>query len=183
MPLFVIEHLEPKVYPWCILEYKHISSVVRKNNLLITKTANKKLATFAKTSKKSINELTFDTPCILDPEAKETLTPKIAATYHSFIFGGILGDYPPRKRTQEEVKLPYPRYNLGKEQMSTDTAVIVTHNIVNGTPLEKMHFQDGIEIDIKKGESIQLPYRYLLVNGKPMLPPGLVQLLKKQKGF
>ncbi|MBI4146595.1 hypothetical protein HY489_04630 [Candidatus Woesearchaeota archaeon] len=183
MPLYLIEHLEPRVYPWCKLEYAHVSSVVGKQNILFTNTKSSALKKFGKTEAKSVKKLLLDNACVLDPEAKETLTPAIAKKYDTFIFGGILGDYPPRKRTQEEVKLSRPRYNLGKEQMSTDTAVIVTHNIINGTPLDKMQFQDGIEIEIKKGESIQLPYRYLLSNGKPLLPKGLVELLKKRKRF
>ncbi len=185
MVLYIIEHLEPKVFPWCKLEYAHISSVVGKEELLITNTSSTALKKIAGTTKESVhkNYLAYIQACVLDPEAPLTLTPEIAAKHNCFIFGGILGDYPPRKRTQEEVKLPLPRYNLGKEQMSTDTAVIVTYHIVNGTPLHKMKFQDGVDIEIKDGEEMHLPYRYLLVNGKPMLPPGLVEMLKKQKGF
>ena len=183
MPTFVIEHLEPKVYPWCKLEYAHISSVVGKDNLIFTNTKSAFLKKFGKVEQKRTKELTFKNACVLDPESKETLSPAISKRFDYFIFGGILGDYPPRKRTQEELILAYPRYNLGKDQMSTDTAVIVTYKIATGTPLEKMRFQDGIEVDIKEGESIQLPYKYLIINGKPLLPKGLLEMLKEQKGF
>ncbi|MBS3147941.1 hypothetical protein J4219_03595 [Candidatus Woesearchaeota archaeon] len=185
MALYLIEHLEPRIYNWCKLEYAHISSVVGADNLVIFNTRNKELAKFAHVEPNSIHKIhiMYNSPCVLDPEAPETLTPEIALEHQNFIFGGILGDYPPRKRTQEEVKLPYPRYNLGKDQMSTDTAVIVTHKIVNGTPLSEMKFKDGIDVDISKGESIHLPYKYLLVDGKPLLPKGLIEMLKKRKGF
>ncbi len=33
---FIIEHLEPELYPWCLIEYKHISKIVGKNNLIYT---------------------------------------------------------------------------------------------------------------------------------------------------
>ena len=182
---FIIEHLEPKVYKWCQLEYKHISSVVGRDNLTFTNTNSSILKKFGKVENKSVMKLKFENPCILDPEAKETLTPKIARQYDFFIFGGILGDDPPRARTGEELssKLDYPKFNLGKEQMSTDTAVIVTKIICDGKNLSELKFQEGIEIDISEGESVQLPYKYLLVNGKPMLPDGLVELLKKQEEF
>ena len=185
MALYLIEHLEPRVYNWCKLEYAHISSVVGADNLVIFNTKSKALSNIAHTCAKSIHKmhLAYVDPCVLDPEAEQTLTPELAGKHQNFIFGGILGDYPPRKRTQEEVKLPYPRYNLGKNQMSTDTAVIVTHKIVNGTPLSKMKFQEGIDVDISETESIHLPYKYLLVDGKPLLPKGLIEMLKKRKGF
>jgi ribosome biogenesis SPOUT family RNA methylase Rps3 len=67
--------------------------------------------------------------------------------------------------------------------MSTDTAVIVTKFIVDGKKLSDLKFQDGIEIELAENESILLPYKYLLRNGKPLLPPGLVDMLKKQKTF
>ena len=180
---FIIEHLEPRVYDWCKLEYAHISSVIGKDNLIVTNTASKVLNGIARVERKCVSELSFEGACVLDPEAPDLLTPSVAKKFNVFIFGGILGDYPPRKRTQEELVLSYPRYNLGKDQMSTDTAVIVTHMIVNGTPIGRMKFQDGVDIDIKSGESIHLPYRYLLVNGKPLLPKGLIEMLKKRKGF
>lgn len=185
MALYLIEHLEPRVYPWCKLEYAHISSVVGADNLVIFNTKSQELKKIAHTEPKSIHKthIAYVDPCVLDPEAPETLTPELASKHQCFIFGGILGDYPPRKRTQEEVKLPYPRYNLGKEQMSTDTAVIVTHKIINGTPLSQMKFQEGVDVEINDSESIHLPYKYLLVEGKPLLPKGLVEMLKKKKGF
>ena len=182
---FIIEHLEPKVYDWCKLEYAHISSFVGKNNLIFTNTNSSALKNFGKIEHRSVMKLKLEKPCILDPEAKEALTPKIAKKYDCFIFGGILGDDPPRARTEEELssKLNYPKFNLGKEQMSTDTAVIVTKMICDGKKLSELKFQEGIELEISDGESVQLPYKYLLVKGKPMLPAGLVEMLKKQEGF
>ena len=62
------------------------------------------------------------------------------------MFGGILGDYPPRKRTKEELKLKCERRNLGKEQMATDNAVFVVKEILNGRKISDLKFQDGVEI-------------------------------------
>ena len=186
MAFFVIEHLEPRVFHWCKLEYAHISKWVGKNNLLFTNTANNFLKTIGRVEKKKAKQLSFSKACVLDPESPTLLTPAIARKFETFIFGGILGDDPPKERTKVELSpsdLPYPRFNLGKEQMSTDTAVIVTKQIVDGTPLDKLTFQQGIEIEINDSESVQLPYKYLIITGKPLLAPGLVEKLKKQKGF
>ncbi|RMD58469.1 hypothetical protein D6825_00740 [Candidatus Woesearchaeota archaeon] len=183
MPRYIVEHLEPEVYPWCILEYKHASRTVGKENLLITNVKDKRLEEFSQTTEKSVKEIKLERACVLDPEAPEKLTPEKAKEFENFIFGGILGDNPPRARTKEELQLNYPRYNLGEKQMSTDTAIIVTHKIVMGEPLEKMKFKNGITINIAEGEEVQLPYSYLVVDGKPLIAPGLEKMLKEQESF
>ncbi|MBI4148313.1 hypothetical protein HY490_03415, partial [Candidatus Woesearchaeota archaeon] len=52
MPTFVIEHLEPKVFQWCVLEYRHISQIVGKENLWFTNASlpasSSRLAKFGK---------------------------------------------------------------------------------------------------------------------------------------
>ena len=183
--MFVIEHLEPKVFQWCKLEYAHISSFVGKKNLLFTNTNSSALKKFGKVESKSIKKLRFDKACVLDPEAKTTLTPEIAKKYNYFIFGGILGDDPPKERTKIELTrfLPYPAYNLGKAQMSTDTAVIVTKLICDGKKLSDLKFQQGVEIKISEYEEVHLPYKYLIINKKVLLAPGIVEMLRKQRTF
>ncbi len=185
MPTFVIEHLEPELYDWCILEYKHISSFVGKENLLFTNISDEKLNELGKTDARSIIDMPLEHACVLDPEAPQTLTPELAKQFDYFIFGGILGDDPPKERTKDALsdKLPYPIFNLGKAQMSTDTAVIVTKLICDGTPLENMQFAEGLEVHITEGESVMLPYRYLILNDTVLLAPGIVDLLKEQESF
>ncbi len=185
MPAFVIEHLEPKVYNWCKLEYAHISKWVGRQNLIFTNTKSSSLRKFGKVEPKSIRKLHLDKACILDPEAKQTLTPEIAKKFDYFIFGGILGDDPPKERTKVELTrfLPYPAFNLGKAQMSTDTAVIVAKLIVDGNKLSDLKFQQGVEIKINAHEEVHLPYKYLIFKGKPLIAPGIVDMLKKQKTF
>src|SRR3989344_3510320 len=112
---YIIEHLEEKVYPWCLLEYTHISTIVGKDNLIFTNIAKK---------------------------------------------------------------------HLGKEQSPTDNAVYVAKEILeNHKSLEDLNYQDTLEIDIDKGESIILPFRYVLINNQPLLAPGFKEFLKKQKMF
>lgn len=187
--IYIIEHLEPRIWKWCFIEYKSISSIVGKENLWFTniKTESKiakELSKYGKTFKESVKTMNLDKACILDPESNIVLTEKDKNEFRYFIFGGILGDNPPRKRTEEEltrfIKEPTTR-NIGKEQFSTDNAVFVTHEILSGTSLSKMKFQDEIEIQINDIESTILPYRYPVINGKPRIKEELVDFIKKKK--
>ena len=184
--IFVIEHLEPKLWPWCIIEYKHISKIVGKKDLFFTnikKRDKNKLVEYGRIINKSIKSLRLKNACILDPESPNTLTPEKSNKFEYFIFGGILGDYPPRKRTKQELTKfikNIPSYNIGKEQMSTDNAVFVTKQIIKGKSLRNIKFQDTIEININKIESTILPYRYALMNKKPLISKELIKFIKKK---
>lgn len=84
--------------------------------------------------------------CLLDPRAnlclhasdagKHPAPPADAASekadgpFTHFLYGGILGDDPPRDRTASLRVLGFPGRHLGKIQMTTDTALGVTKRIV-----------------------------------------------------
>ena len=183
-----LEHLEPRVWKWCIIEYKHISSIVGKKNLWFTnvKKGSRELEKYGRVIKKSVAELNLKDACVLDPESGKELTPAAAARFKYLVFGGILGDYPPKKRTKDELTSrmhDVESFNIGKEQMSTDNAVMVVKKITDGISLSKMKFKDDIEIDTADGESVMFPFRYLIVDGKPFVSNELVLYLKKKKGF
>ncbi len=189
MSAYIIEHLEPKLWKWCLIEYKHISQLVGKRNLWFTnlKKRSVELQKYGKAIKKSVTQLPLSNICVLDPDATKTLTPADAKIFDYFIFGGILGDNPPQKRTAPELtsRFTYPveARNIGKKQLSTDNAVAVVQQIARGKKLEQLHFQDGIEIDLKGGESIQFPYRYLLTEGKPLVSEELIEYLGRKGGI
>lgn len=188
MVRFIIVHMEKRLYKWAFLEYEHLAKVVGKENLLFTNITDamaKKLAPVGRTTTQLIEKIFLTKPCLLDPHAEQTLTPHDAKQFSDFIFGGILGDFPPQKRTQELVKiLPHiPRRNLGKQQMSTDTAVFVTKKIWNGVSLEKLFFQDGYTIQTGRTMEVSLPYRYVMEKGKAVFSEKLINYLKKRKGF
>lgn len=180
---YLIEHLEPKVYPWCLLEYTHISSIVGKNNLIFTNvnSGRKLLENLGKVYKPSIDELDFKNICILDIPAEKTLS-KEDNKFDYILLGGILGDYPRRKRTAK-IKLKAEKRNLGNKQMSTDTAAYVAHELLSGKTLKDFKFKDGIEIPLGPKESVQLPFRYVEIDGKIMLPKGFVEFLKRKRNF
>ena len=69
--------------------------------------------------------------CLLDPRADQAISPQDAEQFNGFLFGGILGDDPPRDRTSELRKLGFPSRHLGNIQMTTDTAVYVTSLVID----------------------------------------------------
>ncbi|MBS3083505.1 hypothetical protein J4423_01740 [Candidatus Pacearchaeota archaeon] len=184
----IIEHLEPEIWPWCKIEYESISKIVPKENLWFTNIVqeNSSLESLGKVSKQSVINLNLKNACILDPDAPKTLTPKEAESFEYFIIGGILGNYPPKKRTKVELtnKLKNAEVrNLGKKQFSTDNAVYVLKEIINGKELKNIKFQNKLTIKINEIESIDLPYYYPLVNGKPRISEKLLTYIKNKKDF
>ena len=184
----IIEHLEPKVWPWCLIEYKSISKLIPKKNLWFTNIPQKTsfLEKISKVTKQSIIHMNLENVCILDPEAPKTLTPKEVKDFKYFIIGGILGDYPPRKRTKVELtnKLKNVEVrNLGKKQFSTDNAVYVLKEIINCKKLKDIKFKNKLIIKINGIESVELPYYYPLVNEKPRISEDLLEYLKRKKDF
>ncbi len=185
----IIEHLEKKLYPWCIIEYRQISKEIGKKNLIFTNIKSKNEARILKklgeVKEESVRELNLKNICLLDPKAEKTLTPKEKFDY--YLFGGILGDYPEQGRTEKYLtsKLKNKELrNLKEVQMSTDTAVRVTKLIVEGTSIEKIKFRDKPSIILKKGkfqEEINLPYRYVVKKNKIVISKELLTYLKKKE--
>lgn len=181
---FVIEHLEPELYDWCLAEYSHISRMAGKDRLIFTniKINPEKLSKLGKVYPESVSELDFRNACVLDPSAKKTLGKE---KFDYIILGGILGDYPPKKRTKKELtsKLKCEKRNLGKHQLSTDNAVYVALQLLKGKNLSDLKFIDNIEIKLNKIETVELPFRYVFVNGKPLVSKELIRHLKERKEF
>lgn len=190
---FVIEHLEQFISEWCMIEYENISKIVRKENLIITNLPKKdfnKLKQLAKLHEESVLTMPLKNACLLEPKSSKILTANDNFDY--FIFGGILGDYPKQGRTEKYLTSKLPgklinpeTRNLGKMQMSTDTAVLVTKIIAGDkTPFQKIKFIDKPEIELKSGkisESIILPYRYVEENNKPKISKKLLEYLKNKE--
>ena len=56
MVMYIIEHLEPRLWKWCMIEYKNISKIVGRKNLWFTNIKQKskevkELAKYGKISK------------------------------------------------------------------------------------------------------------------------------------
>ncbi|KIM52565.1 hypothetical protein SCLCIDRAFT_1223635 [Scleroderma citrinum Foug A] len=112
--------------------------------------------------------------CLLDPKAERVLDPGDKDEFGWFLFGGILGDDPPRDRTSELRKLGFPSRHLGHVQMTTDTALAVTKRVVDdGVALDKIPYIDFPTIRFNARESVEMPFRYISKGGEPLLPPGM----------
>ncbi|KAI9438154.1 hypothetical protein H4582DRAFT_1953190 [Lactarius indigo] len=100
--------------------------------------------------------------CLLDPKAPQALAPDDgdAGAFAWFLFGGILGDDPPRDRTAELRALGFPTRHLGPVQMTTDTALGVTKRvIVDRVPLDEIPYVDYPTIRFNARESVEMPFR------------------------
>lgn len=188
--LYVVEHLEKELFPWCIIEYRHITKIVGKKNVLFTNLRYKKdcdkIRGFARAVPGSYTTLGLKGVCVLDQTATDELTPDDKESFSAIVIGGILGTNPPQGRTKVlgPETLGFSRRNLGKAQMPTDNAAYVAQQILEcGKTLAEIPTQDGLEIPLAEGESIQLPYRYALCNGKPLISGELLRHLKDHGGF
>lgn len=189
---FVIEHFEPELYKWCLIEYEHISKIVGKDDLIfanINKEYKNKLKKYGKVHEKRVAELNFNNICVFSQYSKTALTTKDKNKFKYFVFGGILGDNPAKKRTNSIIKnlqknkIKFETRNLGSRQMPTDVAVYVSKKILEGKKLSDFKFVDELEIEINDNESINLPFRYVVDKNKAIISEKLVEYLRKRKGF
>ncbi|MFH1711561.1 MAG: SAM-dependent methyltransferase [Nanoarchaeota archaeon] len=187
--VYIIEHLEPKLGRWVLIEYKHISKIIGKRNLWFTniKHRSKKLERLGKCFSQSVKDMKLEKACILDPEAKQLLTPSESKRFNYFIFGGILGDYPPKKRTKKELtnqlNFKAKARNIGKKQMSTDNAIYTVSQIAKGKKFKDLEFKYNLSLKMNKYLTLELPYLYNIVKGKPLISKELVTFLKRKKGL
>lgn len=185
MPKYIIEHLEKEVYEWCILEYRSISRIVGKENLAITNVKRsrdrKKIEAFAEAKEESVLKLKPANACLLDMDAEKELSP--ADRFDCLVFGGILGDYPPQKRTVKFLSgLKAEKRHIGKKQMPTDNAVLAAKMILEGRKLSEIKFVDSPSIKMEEGLDLELQFRFVEVNGKPYISKELLLHLK-EPGF
>ncbi|SMR60792.1 unnamed protein product [Zymoseptoria tritici ST99CH_1E4] len=196
---FIVEHLDPELEDWQSLEYNTISaeSLASNSHFLLSgltpsfdSASQLNLPASSKTSQ-TVESL-YPTPedrqkvCLLDPKAEQDLSPEDGEKFDAFLFGGILGDDPPRDRTGDLRKLGFPGRRLGPEQMTTDTAVRTTRIVVQeGLKLSDIKYVDRPDVDILDengkplpNESISMPFKYVAdKDGKPIMPEGMYELL------
>lgn len=189
---YVVEHLDPELEQWSSLEYQtiaHESNQADASFILSSVPANLRLPDQLRSVKgltienRSVEELFAEHKhrvCLLDPAATQELSPEDANDFDVFLFGGILGDDPPRDRTSELRQKGFTGRRLGPVQMTTDTAVRTTRIVIQDkTPLSEIAFIDHPELKINKHESTEMPFRYVKdKNDQPVMPPGMIELIK-----
>lgn len=190
---YVIEHMEEGFSSWVRLEYRAISKEVGSSGLFLTSIkptvqVPEEISSVCTSTPLEVTQLkeidaNFDISkvCLLDPSAEQELVPEDAAKFDYFLFGGILGDHPPRDRTGELRKLGFAGRHLGKTQMTTDTAVRVTQRVIeNGQKLDEIDYIDFPELRFNKHESTEMPFRYIKNDkGEPIMPEGMFELIKE----
>ena len=182
MAKYIIEHLEEELYDWCFLEYKSISGIVGKENLIISNIKKpedrEKLAGIADAREESVLQIAPENACLLDMDAENELSPD--DKFDFLVFGGILGDHPPQKRTIKFLAgLKAEKRHLGKMQMATDNAVLAAKMIVDGKKLSEIKFIDNPSIPMEEGLDLELPYRFVDKDGKPFIREELLEHIRK----
>ncbi|KAJ7130408.1 SAM-dependent RNA methyltransferase [Mycena epipterygia] len=204
--VYVIEHMEDDdetakaIPPWVELEYAHM-------RMLAGPTAQIHFTHLSKASRDSLSSVftgkpgladaschqtgvlnliqqqlgadALDKVCLLDPKAELPLSPEDGdGRFEWFLFGGILGDDPPRDRTSELRVLGFPTRHLGPVQMTTDTALGVTKLVVDDKiPLDDIPYVNFPTIVFNPKESVEMPFRYIADGAQPKLPPSMRELL------
>ncbi len=186
-PTIVIEHLEDEMSLWILLEYRHVGIIVGEHDMLwftnVPRRYHRILSKYGKVHERSIlNLVPQDKIVILDPQADKPLTySDLKGRY--IVIGGILGDYPPRGRTRELLSSRAPRAikrNIGDGQYSIDGAVYYVIYLWRHKSMEGFKYIDGVKIDTPHGH-ILLPFRYPLVNDRPLMAPGLREYLLSRR--
>lgn len=192
-PTIIIEHCEEELSPWILLEYRHASIIYGREYLWFTNIPTKYQKILSKYGKVRIesvlelirrNEIKTEEVIVLDPKASRTLTYKDLSEAKYVIIGGILGDYPPKGRTWEyitsRIRENVKAFNIGENQYSIDGAVYYVEHLWRNKDMSGFKYVDGVILKTDHGE-IKLPYRYPLVNDKPLLADGLEYYLKYRK--
>jgi len=186
LPVLVIEHCEPELSEWLMLEYVHASKLW-KGDVVFTNIKGEKLATWlrplGKVEAKGIDELFSGKRCIvLDPQAEKQLDAGDFSNLDSVIVGGILGYEAPQGRTKKLIsdRYGYETRNLGRTQLSIDGAVFVAKAIALGMKLSEIEIATEVEIVHDETHSTVLPFGYPVIDNNPILTPGLVEYLTRE---
>lgn len=192
-PFVVIENCEKEMSPWLFLEYRHSSMIYGRDYTIFTNIPVKYhslLLRYGIVYEESIVNLVnkgLIKPIeliVLDPMAHEELAYEDLVNAKYVVIGGILGDHPPRGRTFSLITSKLPSevraFNIGNVQYSIDGAIYYVEYLLKNKNTIGLMYIDGVYIETDLGE-IYLPYRYPVVNGKPLLADGLEYYLKHRR--
>ncbi|MEM1623471.1 MAG: SAM-dependent methyltransferase [Sulfolobales archaeon] len=191
----MIEHLEECLSPWLMCEYSYVVKLF-KNSVLFTnvkslRTRNALKELGADVVEVSVIDLVANDslrhPIVLDPKARETLTPEDLMSADSVIIGGIMGEHPPRGRTFREItsKLTSKAKarNLGKLQLTIAGAAYVLKKMLEGVRLESLDIRFGLKLVVQVGRyevTIELPYAFPYEEGKVVLPENYLEVIARR---
>jgi ribosome biogenesis SPOUT family RNA methylase Rps3 len=186
LPRLYIENFEA-CSAWLLLEYGHCIDTWE--NLVFTNVADNELfdaltgrgAPVRRSPLEALREFAPKRTIALDPEAKEPLKTSDFMKHDAIVIGGILGSEGFSGKTGKLLtkKLGCQARNLGKIQLSIDSAAVVCKLIFLGMRLEDIELTRELEIQHDDGHSTVLPYGYPVLDGKIVFTPGLMEYLRK----
>jgi len=186
LPRLYIENFE-KCSEWLLLEYRHC--IETWESPVFTNVADPRLfkalaasgASVRRTSLWRLKEYDPRRTLALDPEAPKPLRTSDLLRCNALVIGGILGSEGFTGKTGRLVtgRLGCKARNLGKIQLSIDSAAVVCRLISLGMRLEDIELTRELEIQHDDGHSTLLPYGYPVLNGKVIFTPGLREYLRK----
>ncbi|KAI8840758.1 SAM-dependent RNA methyltransferase [Chytriomyces cf. hyalinus JEL632] len=176
-----IEHIKEGLTDWVKLEYSNMIKQAGHKNLILTSLTPSTLAQYPPNIQDgavctSLSAVEYVTSQRKGIASELTQMDPPDSVFDFLLFGG---NDPPRDRTKELRMLGFEGRHLGPIQMTTDTAVMVAKRIVDGKRLQDIEFVDKPELQLRKGESVEMPFRYIVENGQPLVPAGFLDLLRK----
>ncbi len=196
MRYVIVPHLEPCISPWILSEYRFVANLFKDPvTVVFTDVYRDSDITKLKRLTSNVYKLNFnefiamnnlERIVVLDPQATKGLTKLDVEIADAVIIGGIMGDHPPRGRTKKLITdrvramKVMPR-NLGKKQLTIAGAAYVLKTIWEGRKLSETELIDGlaINVDLNGVElTIELPYAFPVVNGKPVMPEDYIEVVK-----
>ena len=190
----VIPHLEPCISPWILSEYRFVSKLFGRDAVVFTNIRKKRdgdiLKKLGRVFRGDFREfigslgIDVDKVLVLDPKVKERLGLSDVRECYVAIIGGIMGDYPPRGRTWTYIssKLRGARIrSLHDGQLTIAGVAYVLKKVIEGIPLSKLDFIEGIKIKAKLlgfEHEIYLPYVFPLENGEPVVPEDYYDVVR-----
>lgn len=193
MHYVVVEHLEPCISPWMLSEYAYLSKLF-KNRVIFTNVRSGDDAEILKHYGevigedfiKALSKLGAVNTIILDLKASKTLSRDELIQADAVVIGGIMGDHPPRGRTEKLITSKAKHLktrNLGKKQLTIAGVAYIIKEMEGGKEFEDIEIGEGIQttIQIKDVEVvIELPYAFPLKDGKPVLPENYLDIVARK---
>ena len=198
-PLIAVEHCEDHLSRWLLYEYEDVVRLAGRERVIFTNVSKRewceRLSRLARCYEESIAELRGvlwkepEEVIILDPAAEKLLEIGETRSARVVVVGGILGDNPPRGRTSKcitsRIRGARAR-SLGPHQLSIDGAVYVYLQVEAGKRLEDIPLVVSPTLRFRfLGSEVEvtLPFAYPLVDGKPLIPEGVLRLLRSGLSF
>lgn len=183
----IIENREDRISDWLLAEYSHSAAMWPGTIFTNVRDSGMAAALVGAGSivAEDVLEYTGGKGCIiLDHQAPEVLSPDDFENASYIVVGGILGYDRPKGRTRQLITSRFSGQdnlfrNMGSIQLTIDSAVFVARAIALGASFGELEITNEVEVRWDDVHSTLLPYGYPVVDGKVLMTPGLVEILRK----